>query len=388
MANRGISLRPTGTAMNLLNVVLKEHDGGEGLHQLGIRAQALLLDMLQTAEARTAQNRSITSQLGEITEFVRATHLQGRVCANPELYMRVTDIIVGSDEFAWCRSMQQLRVHLGMADASTLDIEPGQYLRLVHTSGWTYWRQPGRSEPLKLKAHLNLEGVHAVLYPPRDNLFNDLLSTRFYPPVSTTFMVNQLKDLVQDAAAILRSYSEELYDDFNRAISVIGLTADLRDEQRWSFSCRLRYFGGMFVNPYNIPVCGVVEAMIHEYYHQRLWQWWAYDDDYSISEEVVVVSPMTGNTRSVSVMMQALLIYTSILNFYIAYYELGGTSRKWIYNRIQNLRNAIPSLYRLLEEACKAHTSPHRFLRAVFDWHLAFNGGAEGILQELSACET
>ena len=66
---------------------------------------------------------------------------------------------------------------------------------------------------------------------------------------------------------------------------------------------------------FNTPL--TAESLIHEYYHQRIWLWWLIEAPAHLPpREVMMTSPVSGQQRPVCVMMHALLIYASLIDFY------------------------------------------------------------------------
>jgi hypothetical protein len=96
--------------------------------------------------------------------------------------------------------------------------------------------------------------------------------------------------------------------------------------------------------------------LIHEYYHQRLWQWWTYCPLVeSYQEELKIKSPISGNERSVISLLQALLIYIGLLDYYteVLYKSNGETTifSTWQRKRIENFTTNIPVLFNILKQS-------------------------------------
>jgi hypothetical protein len=82
-----------------------------------------------------------------------------------------------------------------------------------------------------------------------------------------------------------------------------------------SFSKRNYYIGGIFVSIAD-PI-GVAEQFIHEYYHQALWPWWMIEPPPDLpADGEIIVSPITGQRRALSSMIQGLLINYSLIDYY------------------------------------------------------------------------
>jgi hypothetical protein len=143
------------------------------------------------------------------------------------------------------------------------------------------------------------------------------LSLELYPRLTSDYDANHLLELATRAASIFTNCCTQMSADFMKVIRHIILTPDIGNSDRWSYNCRLLYFGAIFINPFRVNPYGMVESFIHEYFHQRLWQWWAHEEIEGLpTDDVMVRSPITGNLRSAAVMLQALIIYISVLHFY------------------------------------------------------------------------
>jgi HEXXH motif-containing protein len=170
----------------------------------------------------------------------------------------------------------------------------------------------------------------------------------------------------------MEKYSPEILEDFHNTVRNIVLIPDAGSSKNTSYTCRLSYFGGIFVNPFGIDAYQLVESLIHEYYHQRLWQWWSYEDIDGLPPfEVCITSPMTGLSRPVSVMLQAFAIYISVLHFYChAHNNFPPTTASILESlnkRVEHIRQGIPPLYERLKGSINSTTIASSMIDFLFD---------------------
>src|SRR5205085_5909118 len=86
---------------------------------------------------------------------------------------------------------------------------------------------------------------------------------------------------------------------------------------RSSFSARMFYAGGIFSSLLRGNVPALVENLIHEYFHQRLWVWWSIESPQDLPPETLMIeSPVTRTQKSVRVMVHAFLIYIGVCAYY------------------------------------------------------------------------
>ena len=105
-------------------------------------------------------------------------------------------------------------------------------------------------------------------------------------------------------------------------MSVIALVGDFG---RPGFSCRTRYYGGIFINPEYENGHWLAETIIHEHLHLKLWLWWTFEPVAAQAAlEVEIDSPVTGRRRQVGAMLQAYLIYAQCIEFYAWAVRDGG----------------------------------------------------------------
>jgi HEXXH motif-containing protein len=347
---------------------------GSDFYEFADRTQRLLpFDLIEKAlrdNPATAPHRrgieDIHALMGVYSDD-HVDHAQGPLpYRNPDIFPSMIALIISDDSTHIERHLGNLRLHLAARDAREVEGLDDGYYRLVHSHGSLLRVREGNKRDVHKELTFRTEGSRPIVYLPADELFNDLVDTTLYPRVSEQPDAPALASLVANAMSMLRQYSPEVWADFQQVISSIVLTPDFGHPDRWSYSYRLNYFGGIFINPFRVNVYGMVESLIHEYYHQRLWQWWAYEDLPGMPpEDVTVISPVTGNRRSVQVMAHALLIYISALHFYAHQLQQPtaqeAQEREWLTRRALLLHEGIPQLYESLRT-----TSPPRTAALVF----------------------
>lgn len=287
---------------------------------------------------------------------------------NPELYPPIIGLIrapAAEVESA----LNRVELQCGMSTLSDLAFVPEGIHRLEHFGLGVVRCTAG---VLSLLDGVAESRSGMTIYLPHAELFADLLDPRLYPPRAAHFDARALVALVEVGLSRVAEYSGDLAADLFRCVSTIALTTDLGHAERWSFNLRLSYLGGIFVNPFRVNHLGMAESILHEYYHQRLWEWWAYDPlDGIPAEDVTVVSPITGRCRPVSVMTHALVIYAGVVHFYDQMKsdsrDLTSDDRAWIEARCLQLRPGIEPLYERLAAAINTSSRAHMFLDFVRD---------------------
>lgn len=353
--------------MNLFESVFDAVSDYDRRHFLGYVEKNMPIALLRNAVDRVSAGGSWRQQLLATVHFLELHNERHRFWRNPEIFPPMVDLQFATDSATIGQKLGSLSLQLGMVDIERAEGITNGYYRLIHLRGSTYHSDGSRVREVRDGICLHLADFRPVVYFPVDGLFNDLVDARYYPQLQTEYDQARLADRVSAAMWILRAYSPELALEFEEAIKCIVLTPDLGSPDRWSYNCRLRYFGGIFVNPFRTNDLGLVEGFIHEYYHQRFWQWWSYEAlDGMRDEGITIRSPITGNQRSIPVMVQALAIYVGVLHFYrfaldheASWYS---SHRDWIRGRVEALSRGIPLLYGTLEDSISGMGKVHEFL--------------------------
>jgi len=113
-------------------------------------------------------------------------------------------------------------------------------------------------------------------------------------------------------------YSPALFQELDAFVTCVGLLPSA--SPLVSTSVRLSFFRAVFLNPFGFDadVDVMAELLVHEYYHQRMRQWWFYEPVEGLpGEEARMVSPISGEERSLEVMLQALVIYLEGMRYHL-----------------------------------------------------------------------
>ncbi len=343
--------------MNLLESIAREFSDAarpERLHQERARLPADIL------RRHVAANRHLAPRAAEFEALADAVDRTPDASANPELYPFLVAARFASAALADALS-DKIRWHAGLADQLGAGLTPG-----FHRSA----RDPGVHRAGE-EGLVPVDGCWRAVrglrvYLPRPGLFRDLLGADLYPDVPAA---RPDEDLLQDVEAALqrvRLHDEALHAEVQRCFSVLVLTTDF-GTVRSSFNLRLRYVGGLFLNPFHETPLGLAEGLVHEYYHQRLWHWWWNEPLQGLpGEDVQVVSPITGRQRPVPVMTHALVIYTALAGFHADLAgRLDGAERAAAEARAQRLAGGIGPLRDALRQAVPPGTRAAELLDLV-----------------------
>ncbi|HET9316914.1 MAG TPA: hypothetical protein VFQ51_15080 [Vicinamibacteria bacterium] len=341
--------------MNLLDAMADEFSEAarpDRLHEGRARLPASLL------RRHVAANRNLAARADELESLADELE-RPPAAANPELYPFL--IAARFAPAAQCDALaDKIRWHAGLSDELGAGLTPG-FHRSSHAPG-VHRETAGRLEPVE-GCWAGAPGTAIRVYFPRPGLFRDLLGADLYPDVPATRADADLLRDVEDALGLVRFYDERLYDEVRRCFSVLVLTTDF-GTVRSSFNLRLRYLGGLFLNPFHETPLGLAEGLVHEYYHQRLWHWWWEEPlDGMPGEDVQVTSPITGRRRPVPVMTHALLIYVALQAMHATLARrLEGDAARAADARSVRLSAGIGPLGEALRQAVPAGTRASSFL--------------------------
>lgn len=269
---------------------------------------------------------------------------------NPELYPSLFQLTRADADRD--RALKCLELQLGCADLCPAHFEAGFYRqggsrcrvrrivdgRVVDLSGATVWRLEDSDFP--------------TFYLPHPHLFDDVVGGVYIG--AGDIDRSDLEEAVRGAQSALRRYSAELHDGFCDAVGCVALVGMQAGLDRSSYSARMRYAGGIFSSfrPNNVPA--LLENIVHEYYHQRLWVWWSIEAPGDLPPEgVTIVSPITHLDRSVQVMIHALMIYVGVAGLYAYCLDslaLAPTTREWAERRLARIEEGIRTLPSSLRE--------------------------------------
>lgn len=289
---------------------------------------------------------------------------------NPELYPSIFRLMrPGTDHDD---AMRCLELQLGLVDLSPASFKSGFYREggsrsrvrriadgtISDLSSSILWRLGGSEFP--------------VFYLPYPHLFDDVVGEKVYIGVAEIDR-SDLESMVRGAQSALRGYSPELHDGFCDAIGSIALVGIEGGLDRSSYSARMNYAGGIFCSFLNSNVPALLENIVHEYYHQRLWVWWTIEPPDDLPpEDVTIVSPITHLDRSVQVMVHALMIYIGVASLYTYCLDnlpLAPPTRAWAERRLAMIQAGIETLPCRLRERLAACPKTLGFVNFLADLH-------------------
>jgi hypothetical protein len=324
--------------------------------------------MLRSA-AQNFPGLAACSGFGELHDYLRTEspcHWN-----NPELYPHLLSLQNVSGVTAR-QHIHALRTHLGLRTVDQSSFCGHHLLRLHGPTP--------RVLELRDREIVVLEGIacgrtnrarngRPVIYRPYPHLFDDIAGT-IYVGADPQIGENNLAELAERAMRELRAYCPVLAAGFANSVGAIAFTGDDFAIGARSYNAELAYLGGIFsaIPPSNIPA--LVENFIHEYYHGRLWAWWLLEAPSDLPpRDVHMVSPISQETRPVVVMMQALLIYTSVIDYY--QFVLSNGSRYGqsvldaVTHRLERLQIGTTALAERLDDVLGDRPQSRRFAAVV-----------------------
>jgi hypothetical protein len=196
--------------------------------------------------------------------------------------------------------------------------------------------------------------AYPIVFRPHSDLFADL-DKQMYRGGSVQGKLRYYQELTKAAVDLIALYSPDLANRFCCDVRVIAFMPSHIGDGR-SFSMRNFYIGGIFVSDASPLV--VAEQFIHELYHQSIWPWWWLEPIDDLPDaEVTIVSAVTGRIRQVRVMVQALLIYCSLIDFYRFILSrkvdkhCDADANKKAHKRLIEIEHGVPALLASLREA-------------------------------------
>lgn len=299
------------------------------------------------------------SEIEAIAAQISVRNGEREAWRNPEVYGQIALLANRARSSGdLLTTIESLRLQAGMIQPQDARLSDGVY-RLAHVDGRFYSVENGKLRAIQDTISIAIPRFRGLVFLPFPNLFADLVSPSLYTSTNGNCDRAKCGSKLDEAFKLLANYSSDLVSDLLNVVRTIVLVPDNGDAQRWSYNLRLAYFGGVFINPFVVGAHGMVEGLIHEYCHQRLWQWWAYEAPAGLpSEDQVTKSPVTGRIKSTRVMLHALLIYVSVHHYYLNTIDsirLEDSEREWIAGRVALMSEAIPQLY---QELCSQIQRP------------------------------
>jgi HEXXH motif-containing protein len=195
-------------------------------------------------------------------------------------------------------------------------------------------------------------------------LYSEFLDESLYASRDSVYCSDVIPS-IDRALLRIKRYSGPLFQDLCKTVRLIVITNDIG---RPCYSCRTAYYGGIFINPSFANGLQIAESLIHEFLHQKFWLWWAYDPLASQERlNRLIVSPITGMTRTVEVMLQAALIYRECLSFYAwaLQNEPLKEEESWTARRVAHLETGLKALYPILKSEAGSEGRVAAFLDAI-----------------------
>jgi hypothetical protein len=323
-----------------------------------------LLSTLDLQPRLTKHRREVEEIASALTPKPRGAH------TNPEVFAQITHL---SERARTGRhlepGLEALRLQAGMVAPGAAELDDGPY-RLQHVDGFCYRAERGCLVPLPASVVAEIDGYPGCVLLPFSGLFADLLEPSLYPPAESSYDRDGLLAKLAYAFSLLVQSVPDLGEDLWAVVRTTILTPRLGAGQGWSYNLRLAYFGGIFLDPFAVGPHGIAESLLHEYCHQRLWQWWAYEPPSGLPPPSATIrSPMTGRDKPALVMVHALLIYVAAHAFHRACLHQGRWVKEdelsWMKARENHLRQSVPLLYQALCTQVASETTVRRLLEHV-----------------------
>ena len=278
----------------------------------------------------------------------------------PELFLAL-HAFVGSGAISDPAALEAIRFHLHRAVQPPVEwCRP--FLRSPVLRSELYRYDRARSATISLS---RLRNGGPVVIPAAAGLFADMLDETVYPSLDVDADESVCSQL-EDAFDIIDRFRPGLLRDIVSTVSVVALVGDFG---RPGFSCRTRYYGGIFINPEYENGHSLAETIIHEYLHLKLWLWWTFEPVAAQAAlEVETDSPVTGRRRQVGVMLQAYLIYAQCIEFYAWAVRDGRFGDiAWPRARLNWLIERAPVLRDALSDVLSKEKTATRMIGAIND---------------------
>jgi hypothetical protein len=297
-------------------------------------------------------------------------HEKSYTCwTNPELYPHLFRILRARDTNSDSeRHLSALEAHLGLREVSA-ELFTHRYFRLHRPSPQTFELVNGKIRIVPNAILMN-DKDFPLVYQPVPHLFDDVVGgAATYVGSQLPIPPSEIKKVILDAVDVLCRYDVELYGGFIEAVGMLAITGDWNLGNRSSYSNGSVYTGGIFTSLCADSPTLLVESFIHEYYHQRIWLWWLIEAPPDIPDRsVTMVSPITNQQRPVQVMMQALLIYVSLTDYYQWADRSSADQSDWIGRRWRTLQTGSINLLTMLRNVLAGREESLRFVNAVAEY--------------------
>ncbi len=285
---------------------------------------------------------------------------------NPELYPHLLQLLGARDTQLDAKShLLALQGHLGLRNVDRRMFNHRYFRR--HGSSPSVFELNGEKIGLVMDAILIAEAGFPVVYRPVPHLFDDVVGDGItYVGSALPLSDREMKNAVRSAIDLIGRYDADLHQGVTSAIGVIALTGEWHPGDRISYSMGRSYTGGIFASVCTESAALLAESLIHEYYHQRIWLWWLIEAPSDLPpRDVTMTSTVSGQQRPVSVMMHALLIYTSLIDFYRWGEGACSDEGDWMGRRWRSLAAGATALRDSLRALLQTRPDCLRFVNAI-----------------------
>lgn len=316
----------------------------------------LLLRLFRKARANPAL-KGYRKELSKIEEHLRAKNEKLRLWKDCEPYYAVDFLTNRREPEHYPYWIEMLKVQTGMKSLRSIAPSlPDGYYRLNHLENAVFEVREG----IARKSHAGIvwkpAGFESRVFMPTNGLFTDILDARLYPDMRKPANQAPIKKMFERSLAHMRDFSDDVWRDFQDAISNVVLLTSPGKRAISSMSMRCKYFGAVFLNPFVTDEYKAVESLMHEYIHERSELWWEIQRPTGIPDKKIhIVSPMSGRSVRADVMIQAFIIYISALQYYR---HVQGTrmpsnrlQAQSLNRRASHVARHVPALQRRLKRA-------------------------------------
>lgn len=285
---------------------------------------------------------------------------------DPELYPHLMSLLGTRESRGDARThIWALQGHLGLRDVDR-EMFSHRYFRRHGTVPGVYELDAGEIRPVANAMLMHEPGL-PIVYRPVPHLFDDVVGAGIaYEGKALPRSGQEMISAVRSAIDLVWRYDADLHQGVTSAVGVIALTGDWHPGNRTSYSMGKTYTGGVFSSLCTDSPALLAESLIHEYYHQRIWQWWQIEAPSDLpSIDMTMISTVSGHERPVPVMMHALLIYVSLVDFYRWAETACSDESHWIRHRWQTLKVGATTLRKALRDRLHARPECQRFVEVV-----------------------
>lgn len=339
------------------------------------RRRELPQRLLARSRASNRMLACLDDRLDALEQRLDPTDLPRALWHDPELHAPLVALGTHAATEAAARAhLRRLGLLLGDLPLDAPDLSDGIH-RVVLPEVAVWRRLAGALSVLPATA-VAVNG--ARVYQPIPGLFDDLPFPEVYRLAEAPADPMAALHALDQALRLLERVDAALYQDLGEVVQVIALLPPLPSstwtgthppQSHWSFNLRLRYPGALFVNPFTVGASGLVEGLVHEYVHQRLWLAWELDPPDGLPPwEMQMVSPVSGVQRPVRTMIHAAVVYRTVIQTHTALLDEGALSQpqaQWCRARRDHLRAHLPELFEQLRQRLEPGMGARQLVEAV-----------------------